>query len=39
MPHGQLHQTKLKKNITVLMIILGLCALIWAITMIKMSAQ
>lgn len=35
MPHGQLHKTKLKKNLTVLAIIMGTMALIWIITMIK----
>jgi len=33
----ELHQKKLKKNLTVLALILGFIALIWAITMIKIS--
>jgi hypothetical protein len=38
MPHSALHKTKLKKNLTVLAIVLGLCALIWGVTMVKMMA-
>lgn len=38
MPHSELHKTKFRKNLTVLAIVFGLCALIWAITMVKMMA-
>lgn len=37
MPHSDLHKTKLRKNITVLAIILGLCAILLAVTIIKMG--
>lgn len=37
MPHSDLHKTKLKKNLAVLAIVVGLCALIWGITMVKIS--
>ncbi len=35
MPHSELHKKKLKKNLAVLGLIFGFCALVWAITMIK----
>ena len=37
MPHSDLHKKKLKKNLAVLGIILGSIAVIWVITMIKIS--
>lgn len=37
MPHSPIHKTKLKKNLTVLAIVLGLCALLFVVTIIKMS--
>ena len=37
MPIGELHKKKLKTNLAILALIVGLCALIWAITMIKVS--
>ena len=37
MPKGGLHDKKLKKNLLVLAIIFGLVALIWGITIIRMS--
>jgi len=37
MPHSDLHKTKLKKNIAVFAIVIGLMALIWAVTMIKIA--
>ncbi len=37
MPKSELHKKKLKKNLLVLGIIFGLCALIWAVTLIRMS--
>ena len=37
MPHSDIHKTKFKKNMTVLAIIIGAIAIIWAITMIKIS--
>jgi len=37
MPHSDLHKTKKKKNLAMLAIIIGLVALIWAITMVKMG--
>lgn len=38
MPKSDLHKKKKKKNILVLAIIMAWVALIWFITMIKMSA-
>lgn len=38
MPIEELHKTKRKKNFTVLAIIVGICVLIWAITVIKIKA-
>lgn len=38
MPRSELHNKKKSKNLAVLAGILGLCALIWVITMIKMGA-
>jgi len=38
MPHGDLHQKKKAKNYLVLAAIVGWIALIWAITMIKLTA-
>jgi hypothetical protein len=37
MPHSDLHSKKLKKNLMVLAIIFGFVALIWGVTIIKMS--
>jgi hypothetical protein len=38
MPKSELHKAKLKKNLAVLAIIFGLCALIWGITIVKMTS-
>jgi len=37
MPHSDLHSQKRKKNYAVLAILCAFIALIWAITMIKMT--
>lgn len=37
MPHSDIHKKKLKKNLVVLGIIFVFIALIWAITIIKMT--
>jgi len=37
MPHSELHKKKLKKNITIGLMILLWCALIWMVTMIKIA--
>jgi len=37
MPHSELHKKKLKKNLTVLAIIIGVFTLILAVTIIKIS--
>lgn len=37
MPHSDLHKTKLKKNLAVLGLIVGFCALLFVITVIKIS--
>lgn len=37
MPHSDLHKEKLKKNIAVIGLVLGICALIFAITMVKLT--
>ena len=37
MPHSELHKKKRGKNYLMLALILGWIALIWAITMIKIS--
>jgi len=37
MPHSELHKKKKKKNLVILAIIIGLVALVWAISIIKMS--
>lgn len=37
MPIEELHEKKKKKNFTVLAIIVGICVLIWAITVIKIK--
>lgn len=37
MTDSDLHRKKLKKNLAVLGLILGFCALIWVITMIKIA--
>jgi hypothetical protein len=37
MPHSELHKKKKAKNFAVLAGLLGLCALIWVVTMIKMG--
>lgn len=39
MPIGQVHRKKLKTNLAILLLVLGFCALIWAITMVKIAAQ
>lgn len=36
MPHSDLHKKKLRKNLTILALIVGWVALIWAVTMLKM---
>lgn len=33
----EIHKKKLKKNLTVLAMIAGFCALIWIVTMIKIA--
>ena len=38
MPHSDLHKAKQKKNLAMLAIIIAFVALIWAITMVKMTA-
>ncbi len=35
--HSEVHRKKIKKNMAVLSIVFGLCALIWVVSMIKMS--
>jgi len=37
MPKSDLHKIKKKKNYTILAILFGFIAIIWAITMIKMG--
>lgn len=37
MPEGELHNKKRNKNLVMLAAIFGWCALIWVITMVKMS--
>ena len=37
MPHSDPHKTKLKKNLTVLVIIFAAVALFWAVTMLKIQ--
>lgn len=37
MPLNDLHKKKLKTNLAILAVIMGFCALIWGITMVKMS--
>ena len=37
MPHSDLHKSKKKKNLTMLALVMGWIALIWIITMIKVS--
>lgn len=37
MPHSPIHKQKLKKNLAVLAIVVGLCALLWAVTMIRIA--
>jgi len=37
MPHGELHSRKKRKNYLLLALVFGWVALIWAITMIKIS--
>ena len=37
MPTGDVHKRKLKKNIAVFGLVVGVCVLIWAVTMIKIS--
>lgn len=38
MPVGDMHKKKKTKNLVVLALIAGWCVLIWAVTMIKLSA-
>ncbi len=38
MPIGDLHKKKRNKNLTVLTIIVGICVLIWAITVVKIKS-
>ena len=37
MPESELHKKKFKKNLAVLIAIIGFIALFWAITMIRIS--
>lgn len=37
MPKGELHKRKFKKNLAMLGLVFGLVALIWAVTIIRMS--
>lgn len=37
MPHSDLHKKKMKKNLAVLAMIAGFCAIIWAVTMIRIA--
>jgi hypothetical protein len=37
MPHSDLHKKKLKTNLAILAALAGFCALIWVITMVKIS--
>ena len=37
MPHSDLHKKKKQKNLVILAAILGWIALIWVITMVKMT--
>lgn len=37
MPKSELHKTKFKTNLAILAAIIGLCGLILAITMVKMT--
>lgn len=39
MPHSDLHKKKRKTNLAILAAIFGFCALVWAITMIKMGGS
>lgn len=39
MPKTELHNKKLKKNLLALAMIFGFCALIWSITIIRISGQ
>ncbi len=39
MPHSELHKKKLKKNLAVFGAILGLCALILIVTIIKLQGS
>ncbi|MEZ5814566.1 MAG: hypothetical protein R3E13_07625 [Alphaproteobacteria bacterium] len=35
--HSETHKKKLRKNLAVLAMIIAFCALIWAVTMIRIS--
>lgn len=37
MPLDELHRKKLKKNLTVMALLLGFAALVWVISMIKIA--
>jgi len=37
MPHSDIHKAKRKKNLTILVAIAGFMALIWIITMLRIS--
>ena len=37
MPHSDIHKKKLRKNLTIALMIFLWCALIWAVTMIKIA--
>ncbi len=37
MPHTDLHKKKIKTNAAIFLAVIGLCALIWGITMVKMT--
>lgn len=37
MPHSDLHKKKRKKNLMILLMVLGWCALIWAVSMVRIA--
>jgi len=37
MPHSEIHKKKLKKNLTVLAILVAFIAIIWAVTIIRIA--
>ncbi len=38
MPKSEIHKKKFKKNVAVLATIVALCAIIWIVTMIRITA-